>query len=99
VFIAALLLLSVGSGIGGPSMLALVGDAAGNAKRGEALGFQQSASSLGRILGPVTGGALFGHIGVPAPYVVGAVLSVIAVLLLQGARSAVHGEPAHTSIN
>ncbi len=99
VFIVALLLLSVGSGIGGPSMLALVGEAAGNARRGEALGFQQSASSLGRILGPVTGGALFGHVGIPAPYLVGAGLSVLAVVLLQGARSAVHGAPAHTSIN
>jgi MFS transporter, DHA1 family, tetracycline resistance protein len=86
VFIGALLLLSVGSGIAGPSMLALVGDAAGSAKRGEALGFQQSASSLGRILGPLTGGVLFGRVGIPAPYLVGAALSVVAVVLVQGAR-------------
>jgi MFS transporter, DHA1 family, tetracycline resistance protein len=87
VFIVALLLLSVGSGIGGPSMLALVGEAAGSAKRGEALGFQQSASSLGRILGPLTGGFLFEHAGVPWPYIAGALLSLVAVVLVQGARS------------
>jgi MFS transporter, DHA1 family, tetracycline resistance protein len=87
VFILALFLLSVGSGVGGPSMLALVGEAAGSAKRGEALGFQQSASSLGRILGPLTGGVLFEHAGVPWPYIVGAVLSLAAVVLVQGARS------------
>ncbi len=97
VFIVALALLSIGSGLAGPSMLALVGEAAGPAKRGEALGFQQSASSLGRIVGPVTGGALFGHVGIPAPYLAGAGLTLVGVVLVQGARSAVHRAPAHTS--
>ena len=88
VFIVALFLLSVGSGVAGPSMLALVGEAAGAARRGEAMGFQQSASSLGRILGPIIGGVLFDYAGVPWPYLTGAALSVLAVVLVRGARTA-----------
>lgn len=87
-FIVALGLLAVGSGISGPSMLALVGDAADPARRGEAMGFQQSSTALGRIAGPVLGGLLFDHVNVPAPYIAGAALTAIGLVIAVGARPA-----------
>ena len=51
--ILALLLLSVGQGCASPSITSLVTQHAPPDRRGEALGFQQSAYAVGRVLGPV----------------------------------------------
>lgn len=48
--------------------------------QGASLGFFASFASLGRILGPVTGGALFG-LSMGLPYVTGAALLVLIVLV------------------
>lgn len=48
--------------------------------QGVSLGLFQSFASLGRILGPVTGGALFG-LGMGLPYITGSALLVLVVLL------------------
>jgi predicted MFS family arabinose efflux permease len=45
------------------------------------LGVQQAAGGLARVVGPLAGGVLFEHIAVPAPYLAGAVLTLLAVLL------------------
>ena len=50
-----------------------------NQGQGISLGIYQSFASLGRILGPVTGGALFG-LSMGIPYITGGVLLVITVL-------------------
>ena len=72
--VPSLLLLVVGQGLATPTMSTLVAGRAHDARRGRALGFQQSAGALARIVGPAMGGILFEHVGVAAPYVVGAVL-------------------------
>ena len=77
----ALALLAMGQGLASPSITTLVVDAAGEQRRGEALGYQQSANALARIVGPAFAGLLFDRISTGTPYAVGAVFSVIAAVL------------------
>jgi DHA1 family tetracycline resistance protein-like MFS transporter len=74
-----LFLVAVGQGVFGPSSGALVAELAPEEKRGEALGYQQSAGALGRVAGPVLGGVLFDAAGTGAPYLFGAALMLIAL--------------------
>ena len=82
VLIVALLLLSVGQGCASPSIISLVTKHAPPDHRGEALGFQQSANAMGRVVGPPLAGALFDRVGIWSPYIAGSLLSVVAVTLL-----------------
>ena len=82
VLIVALLLLSVGQGCASPSITAIVSDVAPVDRRGEALGFQQSAYAVARVIGPPVAGLLFDHAGVPSPYVAGAALCLVGVALV-----------------
>mgnify|MGYP006269355497 FL=1 len=77
----ALAFLAAGQGLAGPSMTSLVADAAGHHRRGEALGYQQSANALARIAGPTFAGLLFDRVSTGTPYAVGAVFSLIAIAL------------------
>lgn len=81
VLIVALLLLSIGQGIASPSITSLVTQHAAPDRRGEALGFQQSASAVGRVVGPPAAGAVFDRVGIWSPYIGGAVLCTAAVAL------------------
>ena len=78
----SLALLAVGQGIATPSITSLVTEVAPVERRGEALGFQQSAGALARVTGPVIAGAMFDHVGVGAPYLLGATLFVVAFVLV-----------------
>lgn len=80
VLIVALLLLSVGQGCASPSMISLVTQHASPERRGEALGFQQSANAIGRVIGPPAAGALFDR-AVWSPYVAASLLCLVAVVL------------------
>jgi MFS family permease len=82
VLVAALLLLVVGQGLASPTLTTLVSNRAGDARRGQALGRQQAWGSLARVVGPAMAGALFQHVGVPAPYLVGAALAGVALVAL-----------------
>ena len=72
--------ISFGQGVASPSTTALVAAAAPPERRGEALGYQQSAGAFARIAGPVVAGALFDHVGVGAPYFVGGLLFIVALI-------------------
>lgn len=76
----ALLLIVVGQGLLGPLLAAVFSERAEPAMRGEVLGIQQSAGSLGRIIGPLVGGVLF-EAAVPLPYAVGAAALVLAAVV------------------
>lgn len=76
----ALALLVIGQGITSPALSSSVVSRAG-AARGAALGMQQSAGALGRVIGPVAGGLLFEHAGVGWPYGAAAVLLVVAAMV------------------
>jgi MFS family permease len=82
VLVLALVALAVGQGLAAPTIAALVAANARDDRRGAALGVQQSATALARVIGPALGGALFQYVGVSAPYVVGAVLVGVALSLL-----------------
>lgn len=79
--VPALALLVVGQGIITPTLASAVSSRAGE-QRGEWLGWQQSAGGVARVIGPVAAGALFQHVGVGAPYLLGAALAFAAVLLV-----------------
>ncbi len=78
----ALLLLAVGQGCVSPSITSLVTQHAPPDRRGEALGFQQSASAVGRVVGPPAAGAMFDRVGIWSPYLAGSVLCAAALGLL-----------------
>jgi MFS family permease len=81
VLIVALLLLSVGQACASPSITSLVTQHAPPERRGEALGFQQSANAVGRVAGPPAAGALFDRVGIWSPYVAGSMLCAVATVL------------------
>lgn len=82
VLFAALALLSLGQGVVTPSLTSVVSDSVAPEKRGEALGVQQSAGALSRIIGPAVAGFVFDRAGVGWPYVLAAVLTLVAVILV-----------------
>lgn len=63
-----------------PSSTGLISRRSDPARQGEVMGVSQSAGSLARIVGPVTGNVLFGH-GVSWPYVAAAALILPALAL------------------
>jgi MFS family permease len=79
----ALLLLVLGQGMFGPTLSTATVETVGADARGAALGLQQSAGALGRILGPLGAGVLFGRVATGAPYLVGALLAASAILLVE----------------
>ena len=76
--LAILALFSLGSGISSPSISSLISRAAGAEIQGGVLGAGQSAASLARVFGPACGGFVFDRFGVPAPYLLGAAVMVVA---------------------
>jgi multidrug resistance protein len=80
----ALALLVLGQGLVAPTLASAVSDATGRHRRGAALGVQQSAGALGRVVGPLVAGLLFQHAGEASPYLAGAVLVLATVALVPG---------------
>ncbi|MGZ4709515.1 MAG: MFS transporter [Acidimicrobiales bacterium] len=91
--VPSLTLLVLGQGLITPTLSSAVAGRAGRA-RGSWLGWQQSAGGLARVLGPILAGAIFQHVGVGAPYVIGAVLALIALTLVPSTSSAARPAPA-----
>ena len=79
----ALLWLVLGQGLFGPTLSAATVETVGADARGAALGVQQSAGAMGRIIGPLVAGVLFGRVATGAPYLVGALLAASAILLVE----------------
>lgn len=76
-------LLAVGTGLSTPSMNSLLSQSVGADEQGGALGVGQSASALGRVVGPALSGWLFQML-IGAPFFVGAGLTALAVLVTFG---------------
>ena len=85
VLVVALVALGIGQGIANPAITTLVAEHAADDRRGEALGFQQSAYALARVVGPPVAGVLFDH-AVWSPYLAGGVLCALAAALVSGWR-------------
>jgi DHA1 family tetracycline resistance protein-like MFS transporter len=75
--VAALL---AASGLVFPTVTAMVSNAAADDEQGAMLGVLASASGLARAVGPVAAGALFDW-AIPAPYLVGAGLFAVCLLI------------------
>ncbi|WP_374031906.1 MFS transporter [Bdellovibrio bacteriovorus] len=61
-------LLSLGNGLANPSTLGSISLLSEANEQGAAMGVTQSMASLGRILGPALGGALYGTVAITAPF-------------------------------
>jgi MFS family permease len=90
VTVAALAVLAVGAGMATPSLNSLVGAQSTHEDRGIVMGVNQSASALGRVLGPAVSGLIFDGLGHSAPYAIGAGVLALALALAvrAGAREA-----------
>ncbi len=86
VLVPGLVLLTLGQGLTTPNFTALVTSGVAPRQRGEALGFQQSASALARVIGPALAGFLFHHAGIPTPYLVAAAMCGVGLAVLNWNR-------------
>lgn len=64
----AMTLLSLGNGLSNPSILGSISLLTDAKEQGVTLGVTQSMASLGRIIGPALGGALYGAVAITAPF-------------------------------
>jgi MFS family permease len=90
-----LVLIGVGGGALGPSLLALLGQLVGSHERGVAVGMLQLCGDVGGTLGPLIGTAILAH-DMRTPYLVAAALTASALPLAAGialkeARGVVRG--------
>lgn len=85
--VPALALLVLGQGLVSPTLSSSIAGEAPADQRGRLLGFQQSAGSFSRFIGPLAAGALYQHVGIPSPYLVGAVVVLAAMALVPRAAS------------
>lgn len=72
---------SLGIALFQTSMQTLLSKRAGESERGVVLGVYQSSSALARFFGQAMSGTLFGQLGMNAPFIIGAVAMLPAMLL------------------
>jgi MFS transporter, DHA1 family, tetracycline resistance protein len=75
-----LAMLTAGSALAGPSIYAVVSRSVTASQQGAALGITQTASTLGRIVGPTVAGFLIGARGVNSPFWAGAALAMLGLV-------------------
>jgi MFS family permease len=73
---------SFGQALINPSLSAATSKRGSADKQGGTLGVQQSAGALARVIGPITAGLAFDHLGASAPMALAAVGTAIAALLV-----------------
>ncbi len=77
----ALGLIVGGVCVSGPTLTSLVSHHAGADERGAILGLSQSSAGLGRILGPALSGTVFAGLGRDWPFLCGALVMVLMLVL------------------
>ncbi|WP_415235802.1 MFS transporter [Sneathiella sp.] len=83
IFIAAITFMSVGIAILNPTHSALISFVSAKGQQGSTLGIANSFSGLGRILGPLWGGAFFEFVDYDMPLIIGGVLTVIFLIFVR----------------
>ncbi len=81
-------LAAAGYGFANPAIASLLSKLAGAASKGEALGVNQSALSLARIVGPLLAGAAYQSLGPTAPYVGAALIMLVGLVTARGVADA-----------
>ncbi len=74
-------LLALGMGLAIPSLTAMISNRTPARVQGRLMGGMQAILSLAMILGPVTAGLAFDHLGIPAPYLIGGTLTLLALIV------------------
>lgn len=82
VLVLAVTTLGIGNGLANPSLNGSVSLVSDPEAQGNNLGVAQSLSSLARIVGPATGGALYQHWGRGTPFAVAGALALLGVLIV-----------------
>jgi multidrug resistance protein len=75
-------LLSIGNGLSNPSILGSISLLTNPGEQGVTLGVNQSMASLGRILGPAFGGAIYGAVSITAPFWVAGGMALIGLIIV-----------------
>lgn len=93
----AVTFLGLGNGLANPSLNGSVSLLSGEEVQGNNLGVSQSLSSIARIVGPPTGGALYQHFGMSTPFFAATVVGLIGVawILSLGGRLPEGGKGGH----
>jgi len=65
----------------GPATISMIGDLTPQAERGRWIGFTTGWSALGFVIGPSLGGWIFDQWGLPAPFLIGAAMHTLALLI------------------
>ena len=76
-----LVLIASGYGFATTAVATLISRRTGRELQGEALGINQSVLSLARVLGPLAGGLIYQALGPAAPYIGGAAVAALAMVL------------------
>jgi len=76
-----LALIALGYGFGTTAVAALISRCTGRELQGEALGLNQSVLALARVMGPIAGGMIYQAMGPAAPYLAGAGIAAVAMVL------------------
>jgi MFS transporter, DHA1 family, tetracycline resistance protein len=79
--LAVLAPMSIGTGLTQPSLSSLLSRMARKEDQGGTLGIGESASAMGRIIGPEAGTFTYSHISFAFPYVAGGVLMAVAAVV------------------
>ncbi|WII70615.1 MFS transporter [Bdellovibrio sp. 22V] len=82
VMAVAMTLLSIGNGLSNPSTLGSISLLTDAKEQGVTMGVTQSMASLGRIIGPALGGALYGSVAITAPFWASGLLAAIALIIV-----------------
>ncbi|MFN7173132.1 MAG: MFS transporter [Thermaurantiacus tibetensis] len=93
--LAALAVTASGVGVFNPAYQTLVAAVTDDADRGLVNGLTQGASAMGRILGPAVSGSFYEALGPASPFLIGAALMAVALVVAAGAGRAIRaGRPA-----
>lgn len=82
IMIVAVTFIGLGSGLFNPSNLGSISLLSSSEEQGLVMGVAQSFSSLGRILGPISGGWLYGAYGKESPFYVAALVIALGFFVL-----------------
>ncbi len=97
--VPALAALTVGQALVQTTMASTLSGRVAADRRGQLLGLQQSAGGLGRVVGPAVGGVLLGSGASGGPYVMGAAVCAVALVVIQATRtSPVRSDSSHVTL-
>jgi DHA1 family tetracycline resistance protein-like MFS transporter len=85
ILFVAVVFTALGNGLITPSITGLLSQAVTMREQGRVQGGNQSVQALGRVLGPLWGGTVYGKLGPSAPYLSGAVGLTLAALTVLAA--------------